>query len=132
MDIQVRSGSPTSDSAAIPEGSRVPLTHVPPQRKIFKPVQKVKRGVTTTTRRRRRKRIDTSQPGNIAGKLRMMKDSRNLRFRQLHHPPDPTVVIIFVLFISTLAIFHLYIRPKYFSASSVPDPHVGNNAHVEL
>ena len=76
------------------------------------------------------KAIDTSQPGNIAGKLRMMKDSRNLRFRQLHHPPDPTVVIIFVLFISTLAIFHLYIRPKYFSASSVPDPHAGNNAHV--
>eukprot|EP00949_MAST-11_sp_MAST-11-sp1_P001015 g1015.t1 len=37
VDIQVRSGSPTSDSAAIPEGSRVPLSHVPPQRKIFEP-----------------------------------------------------------------------------------------------
>ena len=112
VDIQIQSGSPTSANADVPVGDSVSMQRVPPIRNVsVKNKSKV--------RRRRARRVDTSKPGNIVGKIRMMRDSRNLRFRDLHHPPDPTVVIIFVLFVGFLTFFHLYLRPKFFSNENV-------------
>jgi hypothetical protein len=60
----------------------------------------------------KRYRTDPTKLGNIKGKLRMLNDSRNLRFRKLYKPPNPYVVWIFIGMVVTWYSLFNYFGPS--------------------
>ena len=83
--------------------------------------------ITQPARRRRKKKnvsrddnykpkrrgVDPSSMGNIKGKLRMLSDSRNLRFRKLYKKPDPKVMWIFLAMVVTWYCLFKYFGPQH-------------------
>ena len=79
-----------------------------------------------STVRQKRVKVDPSSIGNFGKKIKALRNSKNLRFKELYHPPDPVVVIIFCS-----VCLSLYIYLTYFA----PDPKVTYQklqAHSEL
>lgn len=56
--------------------------------------------------------VDTTELGNIGPKIRMLRNSKNLRFRELYKPPDPTVLIIFTVSVVVFIVLFNYL-PGY-------------------
>ena len=61
----------------------------------------------------KRRTVDPSSLGNIKGKLRMLTDSRNLRFRKLYKSPNPKVMWIFLGMVITWYCLFKYFGPQY-------------------
>ena len=89
------------------------------------PINSVEASEMSTVRQKRVK-VDPSSIGNFGKKIKALRNSKNLRFKEIYHPPDPVVVIIFCS-----VCFSLYIYLTYFA----PDPklmHQKLQAHSEL
>jgi hypothetical protein len=82
-----------------------------------KPIQRVRRkkkkNVSRDDKPVKRKVVDPTSIGNIKGKLRMLSDSRNLRFRKLYKPPEQKVVWIFIAMVITWYCLFTYFGPQY-------------------
>ena len=64
------------------------------------------------TKSKKRYTTDPTRMGNIKGKLRMLGDNRNLRFRKLYKSPNPNVIYIFIGMIVTWYCLFSYFGPQ--------------------
>ena len=68
----------------------------------------------------------TGNLGNIGKKVKLLRKSKNLRFKKLYHPPDPLVLGIFVsICIFFIVFFNFYMpeAPKYNFKDGKAIPH---------
>ncbi len=61
-------------------------------------------------RAKKPRKVDVTRMGNIGAKVRMLKDSRNLRFKELYKPPDPVVAIVFLVTVIAFIVIFNYVQ----------------------
>ena len=87
--------------------------------------------VNIESRRKKMKKFGGVNPqkmGNIGKKVRALRKNKNLRFKELYHPPDPCVLSIFCFVCAFFVIFFHFFLPQ----PNTSYRNVKANVHSEL